>query len=102
MVRSLADRTFQLRSDKMVGFQDEQQVYAGTCVVLILLIFFVVVGSWYFIPWDKEYFGIQSGNVKIALLLLSWAGCGAVMMMAVEGYKPKLLMSSDSFSEIMK
>lgn len=75
-------------SDKMVGFQDEQQVYAGTCVVLILLIFFVVVGSWYFIPWDKEYFGIQSGNVKIALLLLSWAGCGAVMMMAVEGYKP--------------
>jgi potassium channel subfamily K len=76
-------------SGENVGFKDEEQVYAGTCVVLILLIFSVVIGTWYFIPWDQEYYGIiKSGNVKIALLLLSWAGCGAVMMMAVEGYKP--------------
>lgn len=71
-----------------VGFEDEHEVYAGTCVALIFVIFFVVVGSWLFIPWDKEIFGVSTGNVKIALLLLSWAGCGAAMMMAVEGYTP--------------
>jgi potassium channel subfamily K len=75
-------------SDETVGFKDDHEVYAYTCVALIVLIFLVVAGSWYFIPWDSKIFGISSGNVKISLLLISWAGCGAVMMMAVEGYKP--------------
>jgi potassium channel subfamily K len=75
-------------SSSTVGFEDEHEVYAGTCVALITVVFITVAFSWYFIPWDTQYFGISSGNVKISLLLLSWAGCGAVMMMAVEGYKP--------------
>lgn len=70
------------------GFHDVHEVYASTCIALLIAIFVVVFAVWRYIPWDGELFGFKTGTLKMAFLMLSWCAAGASMMMLVEGYAP--------------
>lgn len=74
------------------GFQDVEEVYAFTCIALLLAIFVAVFAIWRYIPWDEEWCGMKTGTIKTSLLMLSWFSSGAAVMMLVLGYQPVTAM----------